>query len=66
MKKIMILFIGMFLLCGCTNQKCIESHQEKRRCVWYSTIIVGKATILIPHYYSCTKTICDKYEEVSK
>lgn len=66
MKKIIILFMIIFLLCGCTNKKCIKSHKEKRKCVWYSAIRVGKVTTTIPHYYSCTKTVCDEYEEVSE
>lgn len=66
MKKNIILFMVIFLLCGCTNQKCVKSHEEKGRCVWFSTTRVGNITNTTPHYYSCTKTVCDEYEEVSK
>ena len=66
MKKIMVLFIGMLLVCGCTHQKCIKSHEEKGTCVWYQTMRFGNTRITIPHYYSCTKTICDEYEVIEK
>ena len=67
MKKMTILsFIVMFLLCGCTNIECVKSHEEKGRCVRYTTILAGKTTIMIPHYYSCTKIICDAYRVVEQ
>ncbi len=66
MKKILILFMIMFSLCGCNNQKCIESHEEKSSCVIYSYIKIGDTFTMIPHYYNCTKMVCDKYEEVSE
>ena len=66
MKKIIILFIITFSLCGCTNQKCIKSHQEKSKCTRYTYVKTGNTHIMIPHHYNCTKTICDEYEEVSE
>ena len=67
MKKVTILsFIVMFLLCGCTNIECVKSHEEKGRCVRYTTILAGKTAVMIPHYYYCTKTICDEYKEVKR
>ena len=66
MKKIRILFIIAFSLCGCTNPKCIKSHQEKSECTQYTYTKIGNTHIMIPYHYNCTKTICDEYEEVSK
>lgn len=66
MKKMIILlfivmFIVMFMLCGRTNRECVKSHEEEELCVWYTPILAGKTTIMFPHYYPCTKTICDEY-----
>ena len=67
MKKVTILlFITIFLLCGCTNIECVKSHEEKGRCVRYTTILAGKTAVRIPHHYYCTKTICDEYKEVKR
>ena len=64
MKKMIVLSIVMLLVCGCTNQKCVKSHEEEETCVWYSYIRIGNTSSMIPHYYSCTKTICDEYEVI--
>lgn len=65
MKKTIILFMIIFLLCGCTNLKCIKSHEQRDMCVAYTYVTTGKVIMMIPHYYDCTKTVCDEYEEVS-
>ena len=36
MKKTIILFMIIFLLCGCTNLKCIKSHEQRDMCVEYT------------------------------
>ena len=65
MKKIIfVLFI--VLISGCTNKKCIKSHEEKDSCVVYSYIEINNTFVMIPHYYDCTRTVCDEYEEVSE
>ncbi len=64
MKKMVILVLMLCLLSGCTTRKCIKSHQEKSRCTLYTHVKIGNTHTMIPHHYSCTKTICDEYEEV--
>ncbi len=66
MKKIIILISTIILLSGCSSKKCIKSHEEKAKCVIYSYIKTGDVQMMVPHYYDCTKTICDEYEEVSE
>lgn len=66
MKKTIILFVIIFLLSGCSSPKCIKSHEEKDECIAYTSVIVGNRTVMIPHYYTCIKTVCDEYEEVSE
>lgn len=61
--KLLLVFVILLITCGCTNKKCIKSHEEKARCVYYTYISTGKTTIAIPHYYDCIRTICDEYEE---
>lgn len=65
MKKIIILFIMIIFLCGCSRPKCVKSHEERTTCVYYSYQKVGAGHIMIPHHYKCTQTICDQYENVS-
>lgn len=62
--KIIILTMLLIMLCGCNNKKCIKSHEEQSRCVWFQYIKVGDLTTTIPHYYDCIKEICDEYEKV--
>ena len=57
MKKIIILAILCLVLCGCENKKCIKSHEEKGYCIRPQCVFMG-----INQIYSCTKTICDEYE----
>lgn len=65
MKKIIfVLFI--VLISGCTNKKCIKSHEEKGSCVVYSYIKIDDTFVMIPRHYDCTRTVCDEYKEVSK
>lgn len=66
MKKIIILFIMTIFLCGCNGPKCVKSHEERATCTYYSYQKVGAGYIMIPHFYSCTQTICDQYENVSE
>lgn len=66
MKKIIILILTIILLSGCSSKKCIKSHQEESRCTLYTSVKIGNTHTMIPYHYSCTETICDEYEEVSK
>ena len=64
MKKIVrLIIIAMIVVAGTGCKKCVESHKEQSRCVRYTYIKVGKVTVIQPHYYSCKKTVCDRYEE---
>ena len=64
MKKVILIIAIVLLLTGCAeeNKKCIESHTERGTCVRYQPIYTGKTVQIIPFYYPCDKTICDKYE----
>lgn len=66
MKKIIILFVIIFLLSGCSSPKCIKSHEEKVKCIAYTPVRVGNITVMKPRYYNCIKTVCDEYEKVSE
>ena len=61
-KKTIILFVIIFLLSGCSSSKCIKSHEEKDKCIAYTSVIVGKVNVMTPHYYNCVKTVCDEYK----
>lgn len=61
--KIIVLVIMILIICGCDNRKCIKSHEVQDTCMYYYR--VGKR-IMIPHYYTCTHTVCDEYEEVAE
>lgn len=63
MKKILILSFLILLVCGCSNEKCIKSHEVDSTCMYYSYVIIGGQTMLIPNYYPCKKTVCDEYEK---
>lgn len=64
MMKKMFLIIIMLFLTGCSddNISCIESHIEEYECVVYTYIYSNGVMIPIPHFYSCERTVCDKYE----
>ncbi len=59
MKKIIFVIIAILLLTGCSNKKCVKSHQEDSICP--RPIIIGKMTYIT--YYPCEIEICDEYEE---
>lgn len=62
-KFLLILFIILIFVTGCSNDKCIKSHKEKETCITYVYIPKPKGGfIMIPTYYSCEKEVCDLYE----
>lgn len=69
-KKIISLILIVILILittGCSKpKKCIKSHQEKSKCILYTYVKTGETSIMIPYYYSCTKTICDEYEDLGE
>ena len=63
MKYIKLLIIPIILiLCGCEDRKCIKSHEEEDRCVYFIYNKIGSVTTMTPVYYDCMKTVCDEYE----
>lgn len=64
--RIVLIIIGVIsIIClsGCSNKKCVKSHKENSTCVHYLYSRVGSASIIIPQYYECQKTICDEWAE---
>ena len=64
MKKIILLVLFIFLLCGCSKKECIKSHEEDSTCTYSTCFMNGKTTICIPYTLPCKKTVCDEYKEV--
>ena len=63
MKKLIILIITILLLCGCEDNRCTESHEEKGVCSIMRCLPNGGTLHCFPIAEPCTKTICDKYED---
>ena len=61
-KKLLIISLGILMVCGCEDRKCVESHQEQDMCFHYIYYKVGRVTMMRPVYYSCRRTVCDRYE----
>ena len=59
---IIIAIISILLLCGCSNEKCVKSHQETKTCVRPQCMFMNKNPICINQIYTCQQTICDEYE----
>ena len=68
MKRILIIIIIIFLLCGCKEEKrnCIESHKENY--TYFTTMCIpsGKSIICYPVVHSGIRDVCDEYEEIDK
>lgn len=68
---IVMVFIIVFvsLIAGCSNKsvdkRCVESHTENDTCI-SPTITYGSNGQMMTSYtyYTCTKTVCDKYETI--
>lgn len=57
-KKLIVLLLLVFLITGCEDKKCIESHEEEDIC--HMVTVIGGRTQVIP--YPCRKTVCDEYD----
>lgn len=64
MKKIILLIVLIFLLCGCSKKECVKSHQEDSICTYTRCMPISKTVMCIPYTLPCKKTICDEYKEV--
>ncbi len=60
--KLFMLIFCVILLCGCSNKKCIKSHQETKTCVRPQCVVIRKNPVCINQFYTCKQTICDEYE----
>lgn len=62
-KFLLILFIMIIFVTGCSKDKCIKSHKENQTCISYIYIPKPKGGyIMVPKYYTCEKEVCDLYE----
>ena len=64
MKKIILLVLFTFLLCGCSKKECVKNHKEDSICTYTMCTPTGKTVTCNPYTLPCKKTVCDEYEEV--
>ena len=62
-KMFVSLLAFLLLLTGCSNDKCIKSHEETKPCVRYIYIPKANGGIqMIPIVSFCKIEVCDLYE----
>ena len=62
-KFLLILFIMIIFVTGCSNDKCIKSHEETKPCIRYITMPKPKGGIqMVPISTTCKIKVCDLYE----